>query len=278
VAIKGARLAPKRLEHTPDKGSPGRRGLGLYGKPRSNDKMRLKIAFLGDSLTEGIVGASFFDILAKKLPEHQLINYGKGGDTVISLFHRLHNMDLKSPLDIGFLWIGVNDVFVKTSWPRPFIKRLRGQPWAKSHQEFQDTYRSMLKFLRDKMVHIFVLSPLFIGEDLDNLWNKELATFSKIICDLSVSYPNVEFVDLRKYFISQLTSKKISPYVPKSTVRVILDALFAKSQEELEKKALERGLHFTIDGVHLNRAGAERIADVLLEKIRSKLQLAVSDS
>jgi len=222
--------------------------------------MRLKIAFLGDSLTEGIVGASFFDILAKKLPEHQLINYGKGGDTVISLFHRLHNMDLKSPLDIGFLWIGVNDVFVKTSWPRPFIKRLRGQPWAKSHQEFQDTYRSILKFLRDKMAHIFVLSPLFIGEDLDNVWNKELTILSNIIRDLSAKYLNVEFVDMREYFIPRLASKNISPYVPKNVFHVIL-----------RKKATERGLHLTIDGVHLNMKGAEGVADVLLEKIRSKL-------
>lgn len=235
------------------------------------DKLRLKIAFIGDSLTEGIVGASYFDILDKKLPQHELLNWGKGGDTVISLFRRLHEINFKAPLDIGFLWIGVNDVFVNTSWFFPPTKRLRGQPWAKSHSQFQEYYRSLLELLQDNITHIFTLPPLLIGEDTNNAWNKELTVLSKIIHDLSVSYPNVEFVDLREHFIPQLASKNISPYVPKSVFRVILDALFVKTPEELEKKATERGLHFTIDGMHLNKAGAEKIADVFLKKILSKL-------
>lgn len=241
------------------------------------NKPRLKIAFIGDSLTEGIVGASYFDILDKKLPQHELLNWGKGGDTVISLFRRLHEINFKPPLDIGFLWIGVNDVFVNTSWSFPLTKRLRGQPWAKSHTQFQECYRSLLELLQDNITHIFTLPPLLIGEDIDNAWNKELTVLSKIIHDLSVSYPNVEFVDLREHFIPQLASKNISPYVPKSVFRVILDALFVKTPEELEKKATERGLHFTIDGVHLNKAGVEKVADVLLEKIHSKFRFAVGD-
>jgi hypothetical protein len=107
------------------------------------------------------------------------------------------------------------------------------------------------------------------------MWNKEASVLSKIIHDLSVSYPNVEFVDLREHFIPQLAKKNISPYVPKNFLRVIFDSFFVKTPEELEKKATERGLHFTIDGVHLNRAGAEKVANVLLEKIHSKLRFAV---
>jgi lysophospholipase L1-like esterase len=235
------------------------------------DNPRLKIAFIGDSLTEGIVGSSFFDILDKKLPQHELFNCGKGGDTVISLFRRLAKINFKSPLDIAFIWVGVNDVFVKTRRFFPLFKRIRRQPWAKNHPEFQDCYQSIIEFLRDKIAQIFVLSPLFIGEDLDNAWNKELAVLSKIIKDLAITYPNVEFIDLRDHFIPLLALKNVSPYVRKSVFRVILDALFARTPEESRKKAPETCLHFTIDGVHLNRAGAEMIADVLLEKIPSKL-------
>jgi lysophospholipase L1-like esterase len=242
------------------------------------DKIRLKIAFIGDSLTEGIVGASYFDILQDKLSQHELLNYGKGGDTVKSLFRRLSRMGFESNMDIGFLWIGANDVFVKTRWSFPLTKRLRGQPWAKSHTQFLDYYRSLLELLQDNITHIFTLPPLLIGEDIDNAWNEELTVLSKIIRDLSVKYPNVEFVDLREHFIPQLASKNISPYVPKSVFRVILDALFVKNPEELEKKATERGLHYTIDGVHLNKAGAEKVANVLLEKIHSKFRFAVGDT
>ncbi|UCE42526.1 MAG: SGNH/GDSL hydrolase family protein [Candidatus Aminicenantes bacterium] len=241
------------------------------------DKSGLKIAFLGDSLTEGITGASYFEILRQKLPQHELINYGKGGDTVISLYRRLHQIDMDPGLDLGFLWIGVNDVFVKTSWRFLLAKRLRGQPWAKNHTQFQEYYNSQLEFLLDRITHIFTLPPLLIGEDINNDWNKELTVLSKIIRALSDFYPNVEFVDLREAFISQLASKITSPYVSKSVYRVILDALFAKTPEKTEKKAAKRGLHFTIDGVHLNRAGAEKVADVLLEKVRSKLRFIDGD-
>ena len=119
---------------------------------------------------------------------------------------------------------------------------------------------------------------LLIGEDLDNAWNRELTVLSKIIHDLSVPLPNVEFVDLRELFIPQLASKNISPYVPKSVFRVIWDAFFVNTPEGWEKRASERGLHFTIDGVHLNSTGAEKIADVALEKIHSKFPFAVRDS
>lgn len=235
------------------------------------------MAFIGDSLTEGVVDASYFEILKNRLPQHDLFNYGKGGDTVISLYHRMRQINLESPVDVGFLWIGVNDVLVKTRWSFPLVKRLRGQPWAKNHKQFRDYYCSLLEFFLGKITHIFTLPPLLIGEDIDNAWNKELAVLAKNIHALSVSYSNVEYVDLREYFIPQLASKNISAYVPKSIFRVIMDVLFIKTPEELEKKAAERGLHFTIDGVHLNKTGAEKVASVLLEKIRSKFPFAVID-
>jgi lysophospholipase L1-like esterase len=234
------------------------------------DKEGLRIAFLGDSLTEGFVGASYFEILRHKLPQHELFNFGKGGDTVISLYRRLQKTDLGSSLDLGFLWIGVNDVFVKTRWSFPLAKRLRGQPWAKSHTQFREYYRSLLVLLLGNISHVFTLPPLLIGEDLDNAWNRELTILTKIIQDLSALLPNVEFIDLREIFSPILASKSISPYVPKSIFRVTWDALFVKTPKKMEKKASERGLHFTIDGVHLNTAGAEKVAGILLEKIRSK--------
>jgi lysophospholipase L1-like esterase len=240
--------------------------------------MGLKIAFIGDSLTEGVVGASYFDMLQDKLPQHRLFNYGKGGDTVISLYRRLHKIDLVSPLDLGFLWIGANDIFVKTTWFSPIKKQLRRQPWAKSHTQFQDRYQALLDFLQDKITHIYTVPPLLIGEDTDNPWNKELTILSKIIQDLSDSYPNVEFVDLRVPFISLLALKTTSPYVPKDFFRLIWDAIFGNVPENWEKKASEKGLHFTMDGVHLNRAGAERVAEIFLEKIQSKTPLVAGDT
>ena len=222
---------------------------------------------MGDSLTEGTIGSSFFDILQKKLLQHELTNWGKGGDTVKSLYRRLLQSDGFPSQDLGFLWIGVNDVFVKTSWTFPLIKRLRNQPWSRNRQEFREDYKRILELLHQKMTHIYTVPPLLIGEDLGNPWNRELNMLSHIIQDVSSSFAEAEFIDLRKTIAPLLTANTSGPYVPKSFSRMILDALFVKTPEEMEKKAAERGLILTLDGVHLNSAGAGLVAGFFLSKI-----------
>ena len=239
-------------------------------------KSSLKIAFFGDSLTEGKVGASYFDLLRQKLPQHVLFNYGRGGDTVISLYRRLLQSDtMDAPMDLGFLWIGVNDVLVRTRRSFPLVKRLRKQPWAGDRLEFKEYYRSILEFLQDNIGRLVTLPPLFIGEDLGNPWNRELAALSDIIRDVTGTFPHAGFLDLKERFSSLLAKKNTSLFVPKNIIGVVLDALFTKTPEELEKRASARGLHFTIDGVHLNTAGAEEVARAVTEKILSEFPSVV---
>ena len=92
----------------------------------------MKIAFYGDSLTEGLIGASYIEILREKLPEYTLLNYGKNGDTVLSLYRRIVKMKSLEPVDLAFLWVGVNDVFIKVSWHYPLFKTLLRKPWVKN--------------------------------------------------------------------------------------------------------------------------------------------------
>ena len=43
----------------------------------------MRIVFLGDSLTWGQYGGDFVAEVAKRLPEHETLNAGVGGDTVV---------------------------------------------------------------------------------------------------------------------------------------------------------------------------------------------------
>lgn len=228
----------------------------------------MKIAFFGDSITEGFPGASYVSALANKLPEHNLFNYGKGGDTVISLYRRLQKTSLESPLDISVLWVGVNDVFVKTSWTFPILKTLRGQPWVKDHQEFKAYYKKLLEFIAGKSSRIITISPLFIGEDLNNIWNRKLNFLGEIIEEISGEFNQSTFIDLQKVFLPLLENKQVSPFVPKSVIKLLLSIFFRKSDHEIEEQAEKRKLNYTIDGVHLNAVGAEIVADEIAKKIR----------
>ncbi len=229
----------------------------------------LKIAFCGDSLTEGFPGTAYFDLLKQKIPQHHLYNYGKGGDTVKSLLKRLDKTALDIPFDIIFLWIGVNDVLVDVSPLYPYLKRLRRQPWAKSPDEFLQDYRYLLDLLIPKTELLFTVAPLFIGEDLANPWNQELEQLSEKIKSLSQVYGGVTFINLKDSFLPLLQDKHIAPYVPKKATQIIRDILSLKHKQQIEDQSQLRGLHYTLDGVHLNQEGAEIVAERFCQKIQA---------
>ncbi len=84
----------------------------------------MRIAFLGDSLTEGRPGESFLARLRALLPGDELLNYGRAGDTVPALLARLERTALE-PVDLAVVWIGVNDAFVG-DWYLPELDELEG--------------------------------------------------------------------------------------------------------------------------------------------------------
>jgi lysophospholipase L1-like esterase len=233
----------------------------------------MKIAFYGDSLTEGFPGTSYVEILKRKLPEHTLLNYGKGGDTVLSLYRRVVKLKLLEPVDITFLWVGVNDVFVKVAWRYPIFKTLLRQPWSRDIEAFREYYQLLLDLLCPQANKVVTVSPLFIGENMNNRWNKELEGLCKIIKALSASDEKIEYVNLRTAFVQRLASKNISNYIPKSAIRVVLDAVLLNNKTQIDQKASERGLYFTLDGVHLNSAGAEIVSAIFLKTINGERQL-----
>ena len=174
-----------------------------------------------DSLTEGFPGASYFEILRRRLPEYKLLNRGKSGDTVISLYRRLRNSPIDDPVDIAFLWVGTNDVFPKISWSYPVIKTLNNQPWAKSPGEFEKYFRLTLVILSQRAGKVITVPPLFMGEQINNRWSQEMKELSEIIERVSASDKSVEFLDLRKIIFPKLKDKSVSDYIPTSAVKVL---------------------------------------------------------
>lgn len=105
----------------------------------------MKIACYGDSLTEGLPGVSYIELLRKVLPEQTIINYGKGGDTVRSLYHRIESQKLFGPTELVFVWIGVNDAFVHVAWHFPLIKQFLRQFWGRTPEECSEYYAKILQ-------------------------------------------------------------------------------------------------------------------------------------
>ena len=227
----------------------------------------MRIAFYGDSLTRGVPGISFLRVLESMLPQDELVNLGKGGDTVISLYRRIARSETQGSSDLAVLWVGVNDVLATVSRSHSALKWLMGQPRARDLFEFREYYGRTLECLCSSADNVLTVSPLLIGEDRSNPWNRRLEELGETTRSISESLDGVHYVDLRSELATGCAESEASDYVPRSVTRIALESLFLRSPERVDKMASRRDLHLTLDGVHLNSTGAERVAMVIRRAI-----------
>jgi lysophospholipase L1-like esterase len=232
----------------------------------------MRIAFFGDSLTSGVPGSSYIAILRERFPDDTLLNFGKGNDTVVSLYRRISVMQFDEPMDMAFLWIGVNDVLQTDRWPYRAFHRLLAQRRATDMEEFRSYYQATLDLLCERAGRVIVAPPALKGEDPDNPWNRRLADLAGLIKDVTAECDRAEFLDLQAAFARELAGWSGSDHVPRNPLRVLLDALTLRTDGQIDGKAAARGLHLTLDGVHLNSAGAKLVAEEFAAVIHSHWQ------
>jgi lysophospholipase L1-like esterase len=162
----------------------------------------------------------------------------------------------------------VNDVLAHISWASPITRRLLGKPWADSRDEFLAQYRTLLEILSPYAVRIIAVAPLFIGEDLSNPWNQELDVRAREMERLCAELERVEFLNLRPYMTDVASGECSSPYVEKSGLATVWEAIALRSAEDVDRVAAERGLCYTMDGIHLNSRGAKAVAGAFAGLIR----------
>lgn len=231
----------------------------------------MRIEFLGDSLTAGAPGSSFVKHLERLLPNAEMRNRGKSGDTVISLHRRITREAYAAPVDVAVLWIGVNDVFSQLSSTHRWLKRLTNQPWARDQDEFRDHYTAVIELLRVRTQHIVTVAPFLMGEQLSNPWNTELEELGRMISLISDAFAEAHYLDLRSRLTDSVDLGQSSSYLPRSIARIGLDLLFVRTPAQIDRVSASRGLGLTLDGVHLNRLGARWVAEQIDCAIRPLL-------
>ncbi|WP_404469818.1 GDSL-type esterase/lipase family protein [Sutcliffiella horikoshii] len=213
----------------------------------------MKIACIGDSLTEGRPGVSFFNILKKKYPDIKFVNLGKAGETVKSLHTRLSKNKLDQDYDLAFLWIGVNDIYSR-------LLKVQAQPITRNSEEFREFYENVLELVMQSSKKVVLVSPALIGENI-NSSNRGLLNLSMIIKEISLEHKNTTFIDLHEAFTERLENLRTTDYLSTSVGRLVKDVFFYRSPRRVDRLAEERGLHLTLDGIHLNSKGANIVVD-----------------
>ncbi|MGQ9598648.1 MAG: SGNH/GDSL hydrolase family protein [Anaerolineae bacterium] len=239
--------------------------------------------FAGDSLTEGVYGEGYVERVAQALSQiHvgrkiEVVNVGRGGDTVRSLLHRIDEPLHRYRPRWVILAIGSNDVW----WPWLSSHSLGWRLWFYYRQwalgqtpttdldQFAAAYRALIDKARTvarAQVVACTLSPL--GEQLASPLNHQLARLNGVIKHIAADC-RVLVADIWQAFVEELASLSgPSSYVPGEWLFAFMDRrrLQVISPDELSRR---RHLHLTCDGIHLNSRGADLWAETIVATLLS---------
>ncbi len=199
----------------------------------------VRVVFFGDSITRGGVEPRGYITVAGQLldakgkgAQYELIGAGIGGNKVYDLYLRLEPDVLNKKPDVVFIYVGINDVWHKSS-------NGTGTDPAK----YVQFYEAIIKKLQDNRIRVIICTPSVIGErkDQSNPQDGDLNHYANLVREIGKKH-QLQVVDLRQHFQDYLTAHN--------------------------PDNLERGI-LTTDRVHLNETGnrflAEKMVDALLK-------------
>ena len=198
----------------------------------------IKILFFGDSITQAGIGKTgYITKMAEMLSfkglsgKYELIGAGIGGNKIYDLYLR-HEEDViaKKP-NIVVIYIGINDVWHKTS-----------SRTGTDYDKFEKFYHALIQRIQKSGSQVVICTPTLIGEKYDstNENDGDLNYFSTVIRKIALD-DHCKLIDLRKAFIDY------------------------EAKFNTENKAL--GI-LTSDRVHLNEAGNVFLAEVMWDVLK----------
>lgn len=229
----------------------------------------MRIIFFGDSLTWGGYGGNFVDLVAERLPEHDIINAGQGGNTVVNLLRRVEEDVIAKAPDAVFVMIGGNDS-ISYSQPetRPYYKKSMGIPdgGAVTPAMFVETYRELLTKLQ--LNHIHTLMGLAPAE-----YNKSVVKakeeYNALAADIARSM-NVPILNLEPHF-----NPKTQDMVDRPPINLkFIDTIGRRSAsgwDDYEAERKRNGYTYSFDGLHFTPESVGEIADLIVPFLRENL-------
>ena len=199
---------------------------------------KIKVLFFGDSITQAGVNPGGYimriDSMSKQqgINKYEFIGAGIGGNKVYDLYLRLDKDVLSKNPDVVIIYVGVNDVWHKSS-----------SGTGTDADKFEKFYQAIIDKLKEKNMKIILCTPAAIGEktDFSNSQDGDLNEYSKIIRKLATNNA-LPIIDLRKSFLAY--NLKNNP----------------------DNK--DRGI-LTTDRVHLNAKGNQLVADEMWKLIQT---------
>jgi len=220
----------------------------------------MKMIFLGDSLTEGHYGGSYVAALQAKFPDHELVNAGRGGNTVINLLARLESDVLDHNPDAVFVMVGGNDAISYTQpKTRAYYKQVQSIPeGVVTPQMFAEAYRDLIHQLQLAFLPTWMgLPPAEYSAEVVRAQQH----YNQIAGDVARSQ-SIPVLDLMPHFAPDDVPER-SP-IDLGFINEI-GRRSASGWDDYEGERKRKGYSYTFDGLHLTPASADRMADLIAD-------------
>jgi len=204
-----------------------------------NFMKKKKVVFFGDSITQmGVNPGGYIKLMDSLIKQegaennYELIGAGIGGNKIYDLYLRMEEDVLKQNPDIVVIFVGVNDVWHKSS-----------HGTGTDFDKFGKFYEAVVNKLQAAGIKVIISTPAVIGERTD--------------------HSNPQDGDLNFYtnWIRSYAAKKEIPLVD-------LRAGFIEYNLKNNPQNKESGI-LTVDRVHLNHAGNLFVAEAMWNTIKS---------
>jgi lysophospholipase L1-like esterase len=197
-----------------------------------------KIVFFGDSITQaGVDKGGYIDVLQNMITEKgaadkfELNGAGISGNKIYDLYLRIEKDVLDKKPDVVVIWVGVNDVWHKSS-----------SGTGTDFDKFGRFYDAVVKKIQQGGAKVIVVTPAAIGEKND--------------------YSNSQDGDLNGY------SSWLRKYVKDNGLGLVdLRTIFHEYSLAHNPDNLSKGI-LTSDGVHLNPKGNALVAEEMWKAIQ----------
>ena len=197
-----------------------------------------KIVFFGDSITQaGVDKGGYIDVLQNMITEKgaadkfELNGAGISGNKIYDLYLRIEKDVLDKKPDVVVIWVGVNDVWHKSS-----------SGTGTDFDKFGRFYDAVVKKIQQGGAKVIVVTPAAIGEKND--------------------YSNSQDGDLNGY------SSWLRKYVKDNGLGLVdLRTIFHEYSLAHNPENLSKGI-LTSDGVHLNAKGNTLVAEEMWKAIQ----------
>jgi len=226
----------------------------------------MKTVFLGDSLTAGMPGVSYWRFLHNK---SKFVNRGVGGDTLLGAATRVEKM-LSNPryndVDQYIIEIGTNDVLLPVLQKHSFIWRMivgirggfLGCVPCEDIEMFCRKYEELLQKLISQNKRIGVIGLPMIENSMQKI-NQNIKEYDAVIVDLCKKY-KIAYLDIRQLEMKMKGDNHGAYFFGKTNLGNVVDAIFTSILPFSMQISKHRGLAVTIDGTHLNKKMAKALA------------------